>query len=302
MELFNIKQILVPVDFSETSMKALDHAVYVAKLNSADITIINVVESTYSYAPSTDYTALAFNNLASYEKAVVKQSKEHILKLAAKIRKKESININTIVSTGWVKEEILTNAESIKADIIIMGTHGVKGFREFITGSNTFRVVNEAKCPVLSIQKSAVNPGFKNILLPFRDKPHSREKVDYTIRMAEIYKAKILVLGIDIDEDKAQVKKLTLEAEQIKRIVEKHGIECSIKIKSSPYLADKILKYAEKKSIDLIVIMSDLDWTAISEFFMGPYAQQMINHSTIPILSIRPTFNPDMVDLHPYGF
>jgi nucleotide-binding universal stress UspA family protein len=88
MEAFNIKRILVPVDFSETSMKALDQAVYVAKLNKADLTIINIVESTFSYAPSTDYTALAFTNLASYEKSLIKHSKEHLLKLSQKIKKK----------------------------------------------------------------------------------------------------------------------------------------------------------------------------------------------------------------------
>jgi nucleotide-binding universal stress UspA family protein len=274
----------------------------VAKLNKADLTILNIVESTFSYAPSTDYTALAFTNLASYEKSLIKHSKEHLLKLAQKLKKKEGINVNTIVNTGWVKEEILETAKSTRADIIIMGTHGVKGFREFITGSNTFRIVNEAHCPVLSFRKDNDKLGFKNILIPFRDRPHSREKVDYAIRMAEIYGAKITVLGIDTDDDSATFKKLVLEAEQIKSIVEKHGLECSIKVKSSPYLVEKVLKYANKKNVDLIVIMADIDRMRVSELFMGPFAQQMVNHSPIPILSIRPTFNPDTVDLHGYGW
>jgi nucleotide-binding universal stress UspA family protein len=302
MEIFNIKKILVPVDFSETSLKALDHAVYIAKKSKADVTVLNVVESTYSYAPSTEYTALTFTNLENYEKSVVKQSKDHLLKLTQQIKKKEKINILGIVSSGWVKEEILDTAESIKADLIVMGTHGVKGFREFITGSNTFRVVNEAKCPVLSLRKTVQKLGFKNIVLPFRDKPHSREKVDYAIKMAELFGSTIYVLGIDTDEDPEHFKKIQLEAEQIKRIIEKHGITCSVKVKSSPYLPKKVLKYAKKKNADLVVIMSDLDRMEISEFFMGPFAQQMVNHAPIPVLSIRPAFNPDMVDLHGYGW
>lgn len=302
METFNIKKILVPIDFSETSLKALDHAVYIAKKNSADITLINVVESTYSYAPSTDYTALTYTNLESYEKSVIKQSKEHLLSLTQKIKKKEGVNIIGIVTSGWVKEEILDTAESMKADIIVMGTHGVKGFKEFITGSNTFRIVNEAKCPVLSVRKN-VEPGkVKKILLPFRDKPHSREKVDYAIRMAELFGAKIFVLGIDTDDDDEQFRKIELEAAQIKRIVEKHGIDCNVKVKSSPYVADRILKYAKKKKVNMVVIMADLDRMRISEYFMGPFAQQMVNHSPIPVMSIRPTFNPDTVDLHGYGW
>jgi nucleotide-binding universal stress UspA family protein len=301
METFNIKKILVPIDFSETSLTALNHAKYVAKLNKADLTLLNIVESTYSYTPALDYSTMSYTNFASYEKSIVKQSKEHLLKLSQKL-KKSGININTIVTTGWVKEEIINTAKSIHADIIIMGTHGVKGMREFITGSNTFRVVNEAECPVLSFRKNSEKPGFKNILVPFRDHPHSREKVDYAIKMAEIYGSKISVLGIDTDEDKMQLKKITLEAEQIKNIVEKHGIGCNVKVKSSPYVAEKILKYAAKKKIDLIVIMADIDRMSISELFMGPFAQQMVNHSTIPILSIRPTFNPNTVNLGGYGW
>lgn len=302
METFNIKRILVPVDFSETSLKALAQAAYVAKLNKADITLINIVESTYSYTPAVDYAAMVYANFANYEKSIVKHAKEQLLKIAQKIKKKDGLNINTIVTTGWVKEEIISTAKSIRADIIIMGTHGVKGFREFITGSNTFRVVNEAHCPVLSFRKNVDKLGFKNILIPFRDHPHSREKVDYAIRMAEIYGAKITVLGVDTDDDSAQFKKLVLEAEQIKNIVEKHGLQCSIKVKSSPYLVEKVLKYAKKKDVDLIVIMADIDRMRISELFMGPFAQQMVNHSTIPVLSIRPTFNPNTVDLGGYGW
>lgn len=302
METFNIKRILVPIDFSETSLKALEHAVYVAKLNKADLTLINVVESTYSYTPAVDYATMAYTNFAKYEKSIVKHAKEHLLKLSQRIKKKDNVNVSSIVTTGWVKEEIIGTAKSIRADIIIMGTHGVKGFREFITGSNTFRVVNEAHCPVLSFRKTVSNLGFKNILMPFRDHPHSREKVDYAIRMAEIYRAKITVLGIDTDDDSAQFKKLVLEAEQIKNIIEKNGLECSIKVKSSPYLVDKVLKYANKKGVDLIVIMADIDRMRISELFMGPFAQQMVNHSPVPVLSIRPTFNPNTIDLGGYGW
>ncbi len=295
-------KILVPTDFSDTSLQALDHAIYVAKLNKATITLIHVFESAFPHLKSLQYPDSVYTNLATYEKEILKQGKDRLNKLVEKIRKKNSITINAVMSTGWIKEDIIQTSEKIKADIIIMGTHGVKGVRELIIGSNTFRVVNEAKCPVLSIRDNGRKPGIKNIVLPFRDKPHSREKVDYAIRMGEIFGATIHVLGIDTDEDKEHYKKIELEAKQIKGIVEKHGLTCNIKVKSSSYLSDKVLKYASKKNADLIVIMSDLDRMNISEFFMGPFSQQIVNHSPIPVLSIRPTFNPNTIDLHGYGW
>ncbi len=302
MKSFDIKNILVPLDFSETSMEALKHAVFVAKLNGASITLLKVVEGMQPFIIPVDYPVSFSYNLTLHERTMVKESKKHFAKLVDSIKKKDKVSITSITSKGWVKAEIVEASKRIKADMIIMGTHGVKGFREFIIGSNTFRVINETQCPVLSIQKHTDKLGFKNILVPFRDKAHSREKVDYAIKMAKIYGARIHVLGIETDNDETQFKKLVKEAEQIKKITEKNGLVCTIEVKTSKYLVEEVLKYAETKEIDLIVVMSDLDRMRISEYFMGPFCQQMVNHSTIPVLSIQPTFNPDTIVLYGYGW
>src|SRR5207249_2642011 len=126
------------------------------------------------------------------------------------------------IVSGKVHSEIVKAADEIKADIIVMGTHGVSGFREFIMGSNTFRVVHDAHCPVLSIQKHTKSVGFENILIPFRDKPHSREKVNYAIQLAKMYGAVLNVYGVNTENEDAYLRKLELEAEQIKRIAEEN--------------------------------------------------------------------------------
>ncbi|MGZ4117599.1 MAG: universal stress protein, partial [Bacteroidia bacterium] len=150
---FDIKRILVPVDFSETSMEALNHAIYLAKITKASITMINVTETVQPVVVPVDYPIAYSYNIETFEKAAITHSKQHLKKLTDKIKKKDNISISFVATIGWVKDEIIETAKRIKADIIIMGTHGVKGFREFIMGSNTFRVVNESQCPVLSIQK-----------------------------------------------------------------------------------------------------------------------------------------------------
>jgi len=287
-----IKKILVPIDFSDTSLKALDYAADMVKRSGASITLIHNTASMIVNISPGEYYAPQVYNLAGHEKEVREKAKKHLEKIAKKLEREFGIKITAATTSGWVREQILQTADKIKADLIIMGTHGVKGFREFLVGSNTFRVVNESKCPVLSVQHYSKNTQFKNILLPFRDKPHSREKVDFGIRIAELYEAKLHILGIDTAQSKLSYKKILLEAEQIKQIAEKREITSNIKIFSKGYTSDLILSQAKKIKADLIIIMSDLDRSRISQLIMGPICQQIVNHSPIPVLSIPPTFNP----------
>jgi nucleotide-binding universal stress UspA family protein len=198
---------------------------------------------------------------------------------------------------GRAHHVIVSTAKKTKASMIIMGTHGVSGFREFFIGSNTFRVVHDAGCPVLSISRAMKKPGFSNILVPFRDKPHSREKVDYAISIGQKYGASVHVLAVDTEDSKSKKKKLQLEADQIVRFVEEAGLKGTAKVTGGLYHAEEIIRFAKKKKCDLIISMADMDRMDVTEFIKGPYAQQIVNHSPIPVLSVSPTFNPDTVNM-----
>lgn len=298
MSYYQIKKILIPVDFSKTSLKALDHAAYLAKISDAEITLLHVPESLSATTGTGVFDPPDFHE--DYEKNIADQSNKRLDELAAGLKKKGNLKVNTLTVIGSPKKEILNVSKKIKADLIVMGTHGASGIKEFFIGSNTFSIIKDAKCPVLSVQKDQKSPGFKNILVPFRDKPHSREKVNYAIDLALLYNATIHVLGIDTEYTKAHKRKIELEAEQIRKIIEKKGLTCKVKVIESDYLADTLLKHAAAIGADLIISMSDMDRMSIVEYFSGPYAQQLVNHSPIPVLSIRPQFNPNTIDLRFY--
>jgi nucleotide-binding universal stress UspA family protein len=298
MKVLNIKKILVPVDFSLTSLKALDQAVFMAKKNNAEVTLLHVVDY---FMPHSDIYYFTIPRSAEYEEAVLKECDNQLRKLAEKIQKTEFVTIHAETVNGKPREQIIEAADRMKADMIVMGTHGVSGFREFMIGSTAIRIISEASCPVLSIQQS-VEPGFKKILVPFRNRPHSREKVDYAIEMAEMYGAKLHILGVDAELSDETHSKLALQAEQIKTIAENHHLKCDTRVIAGSFLAEDILNYAKSIEADLILVMSDLDKMSVSDFIMGPYAQQIVNHSHIPILSIHPTFNTKTTNLAGYGW
>lgn len=293
--MIEIKKILVPVDFSGTGEKVLDQAVLMAKKTKAKITLLNVLEGPFGNTKH-DYIAASIYNSDKFEGLISKEADKLMKELKETLTDKGVREVEYLIMKGTPYKKILSLAKRTNADIIVMGTHGVSGFREFAMGSNTFKVVSESTCPVLSIQKHTKQAGFKEILLPFRDKPHSRESVDYAINMAKIYGATLHILGISYDPVSAGVKKIPLEADQIKRIAEKQGIKCTVEVVKGNYVAKFIFNHAKKVKANLIVLMADLDRMSISEYIAGPVIQQIVNHSTIPVLSIHPIINPSVIE------
>lgn len=292
---FQIKNILVPVDFSEAGEKALDQATYLAGLNNASLILLHVIDSpANTYGP--DYLGASKEFKAEFELMLHNTVKERMEELKKKISKEGLVNVEYYIESGKVYKAVIEVANRIKADIIMMGTHGVSGTKEFFVGSNTFKVVGKTHCPVLSFQQKVTKKGFTSILLPFRAKAHSREDVGHAIELAKLNNAEIHVLGINVDPDKAALKKLQHEADQIKELLDKNGIKYTIDVVTTNYTTDFILSFAENKHADLLVVVSDTDRTGLSEYITGSVAQQLVNHSQIPVLSVHPKFHASHVN------
>ena len=298
MSVFKPKKILIPIDFSKTSLSALDTAITFSKKSGASLHLLHVNEGlTKSLEPG------YFVNppmMLDYQNSFIEQSDKHLADLAGKIKSETGMTAKSSTETGLVHATIRDFTENEKIDLIVMGTHGVSGVKEFFIGSNTIRVIRDSRCPVLSIRKKVSKNPFKKILMPFRDKPHSREKVNYAIDMALLFGSEIYVLGIDTEQTDAHKKKILLEAKQIKEIISKNGVKCFTKVISRGYAGDIVLDHARKIESDLIISMADLDKMNVFEYFTGPFSQQVVNHSPIPVLSVRPKFNTDTIDLRFY--
>lgn len=295
--MYSVKKILVPIDFSDNAMVALDYAAGIAKLSEAHIILVHVIESL-----PVNNTPFIFTNpeIDGYQTKIIEMCAAQLKEIAGNYGSKYGVTIDHVNIIGRTHKDIKEFSEKIKADLIVMGTHGVSGIREFIVGSNTFRVVTDSTCPVLSVPLNTKSTNFNNILVPFRDKPHSREKVDYAIAFAKTCGASIHVLGIDTEIDPEHLKRIQLEGDQIFRIVEGSGVKCKLNVISKDYRPDFVINFAKENNADLIVAMSDLDKDSIIEYFTGSFVQQLVNHSPIPVLSIHPLFNTDTVDMRFY--
>jgi len=289
MDTFKIKKILVPTDYSETAGNALSQAIYMAKLNKATIKLIHVVIPIYITTPNS-----SISMTDTLYVTMVNEASAELKKAAAKIEETNGIGVAYEVKVGNISDEICDMAEKEKFDIIIMGTHGTSGVKEFFAGSNAYKVVNHAECPVLTVQNKTTKQGFKNIILPIRLELTSRQKVDYAIEIARLFDATIFITGYTDDTNESQQFKVKQYVEQ----VEKYLTKLNVKHQSTSLFADnftkEILDYAKKNDADLIVVMKKHDFS-LTQLVKGVYSEQFVNHSSIPILSIPVFTNPDMM-------
>lgn len=144
-----IKRILVPIDFSTYSMKALDYAADFAAPLGAELMVLFVVEPIYYAVP--DLAGAAAGTVGGLLEEQKKAGKAQLLKLQTRYAKKR-IKLRTLLQTGTPYQSIVDAAKTLKADLVVMGTHGRTGIAHALLGSVAERVVRHCPCPVLTLR------------------------------------------------------------------------------------------------------------------------------------------------------
>lgn len=143
--LIELKSIVVPIDFSATSRKALAYAVRLAEQFGGRITLVNVIEPIA--APEFAAVSMLIENDTA-KKAAKAKLEDLVKELKIPSRLVEKV----LVRFGAPFAEITTAARTLKADLIILTTHGYTGLKHVLMGSTAERVVRHAPCPVLTVR------------------------------------------------------------------------------------------------------------------------------------------------------
>lgn len=291
METFKPRNILIPTDFSQLAGDALEIAGSLARKYDAALTILHVRENTHNNVipihPEEEFMSInnTYDNIA----------RERLTQLAESTSRKWGVQVSPILSVGNVTSEIRQLMKTDTVDMIVMGTHGVKGIEEFFVGSNAYRTVNSVDCPVLTAQKM-IHDEFKTIVVPVDDSMHSREKLPHAASLAKAYNAKIKLLSLHRSEDEDDVFHMRKIEDQVLNYFQNEGVECDKHEVNTRNLASEIIHFANYMDASLIVIMSEQE-KSITGMLLGPYSQQVVNHSPIPVLTIKPKDNITIVNV-----
>lgn len=274
-----MKNIIVAVDFSDCSVNALEHAISIAQKGNFNIIMVWVNN------PTT--TKILLESDQSSE--MIREVENQFNKLVATYSKAlPHSTINFSIREGKVYHQIALEAKEKQAMLVIAGTHGTSGFEEFWIGSNAYKIVSLAPCPVITIRAGInINKELSRILMPIDSTPETRQKVSFTAKIAKLFQAEVYVLSLYTTGISAVQETVNNYARQVVKFLEEEKITCHSESLRADNLARAALDYATKIEANLISIMTEQE-TSTSNLWLGAYAQQMINHSPIPVLSIHP--------------
>ncbi|MFT6815757.1 MAG: nucleotide-binding universal stress UspA family protein [Sphingobacteriales bacterium] len=291
----NSKQIIiVPTDFSDNALIALHEAIDFSETFPSEIILFHSVE-TYLLNTVLRKT-IGFNK--ERNASLLEAVDIELGDLAKTVGNERNITIKTYIATGKVYSELGKYASKIKADFIVMGTHGATGLEKLMLGTNATRVAATAPCPVITIREKSKNRGVGTIVLPLDLTKETRQKVNRVIELAKKFKATIHVISIQNTTDEFLVNSLKRQLNQVKAFIAKENIKVVAElIMVNEKISDAVLDYAEKVEAGLIVIMSQSE-SGISDWVLGTSAENVIKSSHIPVLTITPVeigkavFNP----------
>ena len=264
----NMDTIVVGIDFSKTSLAAMRLASDVAVRAEADLLIV--------------WVETAEKDRCEAEAELKRMCDD----LSAKMATGNSVSYR-IVSGRKVYTALNSVVKEEQADLLVIGTHGNSGFDEKFAGANTYKTITISSAPVLSVRENFnFDKSLERLVMPIDSTRDTRQKVPWTIEFAKMFpNTTIHVLGIHTTKNKTVRCEVEGYVGSVERLLDKEKMDYVTDYVDAENTTLSTIEYAEKINADLIVIMTEQEKT-LSNIFLGPYAQQMINQSPIPVLAV----------------
>ena len=293
-----LKRILCPVDFSEFSMRAYRYSVSVASQYGAKLFVQHIVELwRYPYA---DF-AISPGLYDQFCQTLCEKSEMELQQLV-NTRSHSEVRTECVVQRGMVPDCILAFAKDQKVDLIVMGTHGWRGFDRMMRGSATERVMRRASCPVLAVNKplhsfvgSDHQPGrihLSRILFCTDFSEISQRALGHAISLTVEYGAELILLHVfqDIPEPIKIQNQITTAIKQLDAMIPPEtykagkGKPKTIVRFGKPY--QQIIQLATETQTDL-VIMAVRRRRALDLALFGSTTNRVIEFGAFPVLATR---------------
>lgn len=271
-----MKKILVPCDFSEPAVQAFRMAVNMARKSKGEVMLLTVLELPVLY----DSAAIL-----KFEEVFMKENKERAVKKFIKLKKKWANNgpkVSMEVLYGGTVTRIRDFITMTKPDLIVIGTHGASGIKEFTIGSNTEKIVRSSPVPVIAIKHAPES--VKEIVFPVRPDLDQEELTMKIKDLQDFFGARLHVVYINtpalFKSDLESNAKLQAMA---KRFMLKNF---TINIFNDRTEEEGIANFAKEVKADMIAMRTH-GRRGIAHLAMGSIAEDVVNHISCAVWTFK---------------
>lgn len=268
-----MKKILVPCDFSQASVEAFKFAVGLAKALRGEITVLKVIDLPILYDTSFGGMSYAFD--LGMVQAIVDDSKDQFERLVRR-HAKDFANVTFATEQGPVTPMIRQHINLKKPDIVVMGTHGATGAKEFFVGSNTEKIVRFSKVPVFAIRKAVSTASVKNIVFATNLHLNHGDFIKKLKELQDLFAAKLHILYVNTPSHFVSEEELEEYAKHYKLT------NYTLNLRSNRHEQDGIIAFAKGKKADLIAMPTHAR-RGLSHLVSGSIAEDVVNHIDCPI-------------------
>ncbi len=272
-----MKNIIVPVDFSDQSEKALKVAASLASQHKAELFVLHMLELSPAIMGESGYI--------SQEQVVhlINIGEQRFTDFLDKPYLKE-IKVTPIIKHYKVFSEVAEVAEKHKADLIVMGSHGADGLQEIFIGSNTERVVRTSDVPVLVIKGDIEDFQPKNFVFASDFEEESAPALKKAKEMADLLGSNLHLVYINTPGD--EFLSTNDANDKISKFLDAANVGMEVIIYNDYTVEKGVLNYSEGVSADLIGIPTH-GRRGLSHFFMGSIGEDIANHSEAPVITFK---------------
>ena len=271
-----MKNIIVPIDFSEESLNGLRLAIHFANRFSSRIQMV-YVQKYPSELGRVGYEEEKKKALQNFES--LKQE------YASKLHNSEQLDY--IVKKGKIFREVVNQAQAFEDSVIISSTHGASGFEELFIGSNALKIISASDLPVITIRHGSVAREIRTIVLPIDSSNDTRQKLPLTAKIAAAFDAEVHVLGLTTTESEDIENKVSAYCKQVCEYLKDHDIKHKLERQKVSSVTNATINYALDVEADLISIMTEQN-DSLADLVLGTSAQHMLNKSPVPVMSVTP--------------
>lgn len=289
-KLVRLGNILVATDFSPASDRAIEYALSLARSYESRIIVAHVV------SPSTEVIMapeMAVNNRATAFNAAAEKMGQILI--SGRLR---GVNHETFVGEGPLWPTLERFISKYEADLVVVGTHNVRGLRKVVLGSGAEEIFRQAKCPVLTVgpafdMQTPNEVQFKNILLATDFGLGAERQAAFAFSLAQEYDANVTLLHVMSHLDDYSELGLSLRTEAVSHELAELvplGSELWCKPDVRTEIGDpvqRILRVAQEKKADLLVVGAKRTTGVGAGHALSSVAYKLAGAAPCPVLTLR---------------